>query len=145
MFYKGIIARKSEQDRRLTSQASRFWTEILFSESLSLIAEQQNSINSNFDTSSLLQQQEPNFDRYEKECDIIKKFTLKEFQIFANQLLSLSPSSSKVNRRLLISQINSSKKSVTGGSSSISSPQTKNNLKYIDIIAEKGPISTETI
>ena len=144
----------------MTAQASRFWTEILFSESLSLIAEQQqqqqNNINNNTNSpSSLLIQQldelkEPNFDRYEKECEIINKFTLKEFQLFANQFLLISQSTTtKVTRRLLISQINSTKKSVIGGSSasppSAPSPQNKNNLKYIDISTEKGPISTETI
>lgn len=85
-FKSGLLARKSEPDRRLTSQASRFWGEILFADA----KETRYSMNTTIP---------PDFDRYEEEGAILKDITVEEFRNYVQSFLSLD------KRRLLISQI----------------------------------------
>lgn len=81
-YQEGLAVRKLEPDQRLTSQAGRFWGEIVESEN-----------------------EEPMFDRHEKEVKAIRAVTTKQFGEFAKEFLS--PDGSK--RRLLVSQVTSTK------------------------------------
>jgi insulysin len=90
-FKRGLIVRKSEPDRRLTSQASRFWGEILYSDYL-------------YGTGKKVDN-EPDFNRYEKEVSVLSSFTLEEFKAFTRMFLAAIP-----NRHLLVSQITSQQK-----------------------------------
>ena len=81
-YQEGLAVRKLEPDQRLTSQAGRFWGEIVESEN-----------------------EEPMFDRHEKEVKAIRAVTTKQFGEFAKEFLS--PGGSK--RRLLVSQVTSTK------------------------------------
>jgi insulysin len=82
-YQEGLAVRKLEPDQRLTSQASRFWGEIIEHEDL----------------------EEPIFDRHIKEVKAIRAVTRESFGKFTRDFLS--PSGSK--RRLLVSQITSTK------------------------------------
>ena len=82
-YQEGLAVRKLEPDQRLTSQASRFWGEIIEHEAL----------------------EEPIFDRHIKEVKAIRAVTRESFGKFTRDFLS--PSGSK--RRLLVSQITSTK------------------------------------
>ena len=81
-YQEGLAVRKLEPDQRLTSQAGRFWGEIVESEN-----------------------EEPMFDRHEKEVKAIRAVTTKQFGEFAKEFLS--PGGLK--RRLLVSQVTSTK------------------------------------
>lgn len=84
-FKSGLLARKSEPDRRLTAQASRFWGEILFADAKE----------TRYSTSGI----EPNFNRYEDEIKILETITVEEFRSYVQSFLPAD------KRRLLISQI----------------------------------------
>jgi len=83
-FKKGISVKKLEPDQRLTSQANRFWAEIIINDS---------ALNA------------PTFDRAEVEVRSLEAITLNSFRSFAEDLLSVDGRT----RRLLISEISSSK------------------------------------
>ena len=82
-FQEGLAVRKLEPDQRLTSQASRFWGEIIEHE----------------------ENEEVIFDRHIKEVKALRAVTTKQFGQFARDFLS--PDGPK--RRLLVSQITSTK------------------------------------
>lgn len=81
-YCNGIIVRKAEPDARLTSQANRFWSEILFATNLNTT---------------------PNFDRHQDEINAIKNLKMKDFISFCENFLIGK------NRRLLISSVKSKK------------------------------------
>ena len=81
-YQEGLAVRKLEPDQRLTSQAGRFWGEIVEAEN-----------------------EEPMFDRHEVEVKAIRAVTTKQFAQFAKDFLSTSGP----KRRLLVSQITSTK------------------------------------
>ena len=83
-FQEGLAVRKLEPDQRLTSQAGRFWGEIVESET-----------------------EEPMFNRHEVEVKAIRAVTTKQFAQFAKDFLS--PTGPR--RRLLVSQVTSTKSS----------------------------------
>jgi secreted Zn-dependent insulinase-like peptidase len=84
-FVTGLQTRKSEPDRRLTSQASRLWQEIIFNENLMVCGVQKKG--------SL-----PFFDRYEREVEILSSIRIEDFKKFSTDLLT-------VNRRLVVSEV----------------------------------------
>ena len=81
-YCNGIIVRKAEPDARLTSQANRFWSEILFATAFNM---------------------KPNFDRHLDEINAIKRLKMSEFTSFCEDFLLGK------NRRLLISSVKSKK------------------------------------
>jgi secreted Zn-dependent insulinase-like peptidase len=83
-FKEGIVSRKEEPDQRLTAQASRFWSEIVLS-----------------DTSG----QDANFFRHQQEADIIRKLDLSTFKKFAREVLTRGGS----KHRLLVTAVSSQK------------------------------------
>jgi insulysin len=89
-FRSGLLARKSEPDRRLTSQASRFLGEILFADARE----------TRYSVSGVA----PDFNRYEEESKILASITVDEFRSYAQSFLSPN------KRRLLISQIDAQKR-----------------------------------
>ena len=81
-YCNGIIVRKAEPDARLTSQANRFWSEILCASALNT---------------------KPNFDRHVDEINAIKHMKMSDFILFCEEFLIGK------NRRLLISSVKSKK------------------------------------
>lgn len=91
-FRDGLIVRKLEPDQRLTSQAGRFWGEILASMAVTYEGLGGGDV-------------KPLFDRHNVEVSELKKISVKGFQKFAREFLL--PEGQK--RRLLVSQITSIK------------------------------------
>ena len=79
-YKEGIRVRKLEPDQRLTSQASRFWSEI-----------------------TLVPVEEPQFDRYAREVEVLGKISQPAFSAFVRDLLARGGS----KRRLLVSEVSS--------------------------------------
>ena len=133
-YKEGLIVKKSEPDRRLTGQASRFLGEILVHDMLvnnkaraqstakavtAMAAAANNSTSSKYITEEgddVPGVNEPDFDRYEREIEVLEGLTLPEFIAFAVSFLqSTSPT-----RRLLVSQVTSTQKPTSSGTSSSS-------------------------
>lgn len=83
-FKEGIVSRKLEPDQRLTSQASRLWSEIILADNTG---------------------KDPNFMRHYEEAKILEALDIADFKQFAKSFLS----SDGANHRLLVSEIISSK------------------------------------
>jgi insulysin len=77
-FRAGIISRKLEPDQRLSSQAERFWSEIL-----------------------KYPVEKPNFSRLVEEVRVLEKISLSDFVAFAKDVVSLEGS----KRHLLVSEV----------------------------------------
>jgi len=112
VFKSGISVKKLEPDQRLTSQANRFWTEIIVNDS---------------------PLKTPVFDRAEKEVHSLAAITLDRFRRFAEDLLSTEGRT----RRLLVSEISTSKATAvlgrqSGAGTSSSSPPSD----YTEVVDE---------
>lgn len=82
-FKEGIVTRKLEPDQRLTSQAGRFWSEIVLADTA----------------------REPNFSRHPQEAAVIDALDIDTFKQFALDVLSPNGAAS----HLLVSQVTSQK------------------------------------
>jgi insulysin len=95
-FKEGLISQRLEPDQRLTQQASRFWSEILCKPE---------------DT--------PLFNRAVIEAEVVRRITLSDLKVFVKEVVLKGGK----ERRLLISEINSSKsdkkKSISGYSKAL--------------------------
>lgn len=112
VFKSGISVKKLEPDQRLTSQANRFWTEIIVNDS---------------------PLKAPVFDRAEKEVHSLAAISLDRFRRFAEDLLSTEGRT----RRLLVSEISTSKATAvlgrqSGAGTSSSSPPSD----YTEVVDE---------
>jgi len=98
-FKQGIITRKLEPDQRLTSQAGRFWSEIIVP----------SAVPTSNNTSSPLGRDKfavsPLFNRAEREVQAVEAMSLKAVQKFTTDFLA----SAGAERRLLVSQVTASK------------------------------------
>jgi insulysin len=108
-YKEGITVRKLEPDQRLTSQAVRFWGEIL----------------------ETTDGRPPLFDRHVDEVAAIKAVTRKQFSQFAKDFFS--PSGSK--RRLLVSQITSTKAQPPAPPADASLSKVVNLIEVSDLVA----------
>ena len=156
-YKEGLIVKKSEPDRRLTGQASRFLGEILVHDMLmnnkaraqstaQTVTAQAKTANNSTSSRYITEEEddvpgvnEPDFDRYEREIEVSEKLTLSEFIAFAMSFLqSTSPT-----RRLLISQVTSSQKPTSssgstsstgsGGGSKWKGNKLNEQLEYIEL------------
>ena len=129
-YKEGLIVKKSEPDRRLTGQASRFLGEILVHDMLvnnkaraqsvtALVGTANNSTSGTYITEEdddVPGVNEPDFDRCEREIEVLEGLILSEFIAFAVSFLqSTSPT-----RRLLVSQVTSTQKPTSTSTSSSS-------------------------
>ena len=90
-YKEGIISRLREPDQRLTSQAGRFWMEI---------------VSTAIPSSSTVEFETPIFNRRLVEARFLESVSKKDLISFAKDLLSKDGT----NRRLLVSQVSSTKK-----------------------------------
>ena len=112
VFKSGISVKKLEPDQRLTSQANRFWSEIIVNDS---------------------PLKTPVFDRAEKEVRSLAAISVDRFRRFAEDLLSTEGRT----RRLLVSEISTSKATAvlgrqSGAGTSSSSPPSD----YTEVVDE---------
>jgi insulysin len=99
VFKQGITVRKLEPDQRLTSQAGRFWTEIMSQSVAQLHLESA----AGEDGKTIPTVPTPLFDRRAQEVAALQKITLDDFKAFARSFLTAECG----QRRLLVSQISS--------------------------------------
>jgi insulysin len=121
VYKQGIAVRKLEPDQRLTSQASRFWGEIV-SRSVAEAPVEAGCVSvataggdstagevaapvcvTSTDSSAVSSVPVPRFDRRVQEVSALQAITLQDFRQFAHSFLSAS----SPDRRLLVSQITS--------------------------------------
>lgn len=96
-FQEGIAVRKLDPDQRLSSQAGRFWSEIL--------VDAGNQVAAAVGMEERVKEGKPMFERRVAEVAALKSIKLSDFKKFTNSFLSINGD----KRRLLVSQITSVK------------------------------------
>lgn len=102
-YREGLITTKLEPDRRLTSHAGRFWSEINLVSPLDAGWSTVGPVPDHHDKPVLGEGTGPIFDRDQREVKALELITLEEFVEFAKDVLSRDGSM----RRLLVSEVTS--------------------------------------